>query len=1111
MKIGILFGGKSREREISFAGGRTVYDLLDKTLFTPVPIFVDSLGHFIELDWQYLYKGSIRDFYPGANALQTRLNGAHSRDASGGDWQIYIESLEHLSEDQLEYIINKVGKRIRPEELNAKIDFAFLTLHGPYGEDGSIQGLLSFYNIPYSGSGILPSAIGIDKKIQKNLMQQMGILAAKAFSISRKEWMDKNNHAILFEKANDLFDLPVVIKSSSQGSSIGVSILKEWDYDEFRRKINQSLFIKYLHKREWQPLNETERKFFIHTLSDIYEGIGIPIKAGERIIYHPEDLYNLVENHFKDSDAPIMLESLQTEGNVLIEEFIDGKEFSCIVIEGENGEPIALPPTEILKKEVIFDYRAKYLPGIARKITPIQLPEETIERICAACEKLYMDFQFDVYARIDGIIKKDGSIYLNDPNTTSGMLPSSFFFHQAAEIGLSPSQFLTYIVRKSLQKRIETLPSALLLQNIADEFDKAFAKKALSGIKKQKIAVILGGVSTERHISVESGRNVFEKLSSSGKYEVTPVFLTSPSKAPKMGGFESPFPALPKGEGVKAVPASDRIPGAEREVPPSGGFRGALPRYMTADVKAWQHLKEFSLENRKNPTLAEKLLWKKLSNAQIGYNVRRQHVIDIFIVDFVILSKNLIIEIDGEIHNQQKEDDELRTKILNDEGFKVIRFTNDEVVNNIDLVVSQIKEAANNLNTFPALPKGEGVNAAPASVVIPGAEREVPPLGGFRGADTFQLYTLPLNLLLKDNADDIKNKAKDFKIPPIINRIIKKAEAVTKKYALADYEFYPREITLDELKGKVDFAFIALHGRPGEDGSLQELLEAKHIPYNGSGPESSSITINKFITNELLRVHGFLIPEHALIKKEDWKTHNPVTSDITNDKINYPFIAKPADDGCSSAVKKINNAEQFTAFSEAMFREKGSLTKEQLSILSLKADEEFPMKDFFVVEELVGANGAERFMEITGGMFTYTDDNGQVQYEVFEASEALAEKGILSLEEKFLAGEGQNITPARYSSDAEENSSISSQVKEIFRRAAIVLQIEGYCRIDAFVRIYNKNHIEVVFIEVNSLPGLTPATCIFHQAALDGYKPVEFLEKIIGYGLNKKTSFVRVS
>ena len=64
MKIGILFGGVSREREISFAGGRTVYDNLDKSLFEAIPIFIDSCGHFIKLDWKYIYKGTIRDFFP---------------------------------------------------------------------------------------------------------------------------------------------------------------------------------------------------------------------------------------------------------------------------------------------------------------------------------------------------------------------------------------------------------------------------------------------------------------------------------------------------------------------------------------------------------------------------------------------------------------------------------------------------------------------------------------------------------------------------------------------------------------------------------------------------------------------------------------------------------------------------------------------------------------------------------------------------------------------------------------------------------------------------------------------------------------------------------------
>jgi D-alanine-D-alanine ligase len=81
---------------------------------------------------------------------------------------------------------------------------------------------------------------------------------------------------------------------------------------------------------------------------------------------------------------------------------------------------------------------------------------------------------------------------------------------------------------------------------------------------------------------------------------------------------------------------------------------------------------------------------------------------------------------------------------------------------------------------------------------------------------------------------------------------------------------------------------------------------------------------------------------------------------------------------------------------------------------------------------------------------------------------------------------------------------ISETVKKELNRAAKLLNIEGYARIDAFVRLTNENKVEVVFIEVNSLPGMTPATCIFHQAAINHYKPFEFIEKIIEYGFKRK-------
>jgi D-alanine-D-alanine ligase len=153
-----------------------------------------------------------------------------------------------------------------------------------------------------------------------------------------------------------------------------------------------------------------------------------------------------------------------------------------------------------------------------------------------------------------------------------------------------------------------------------------------------------------------------------------------------------------------------------------------------------------------------------------------------------------------------------------------------------------------------------------------------------------------------------------------------------------------------------------------------------------------------------------------------------------------------------------------------------------------------------LIEELIEKRNAVHFLEVTGGMLTKYLPNGEIFYEVFEPSETLASGEILTLEEKFLAGEGQNITPARFSKNLEIQKNISSQVKETLKKVAQTLQVEGYCRIDAFVRIFDDNSCETIIIEINSLPGMTPATCIFHQCAINGYKPYDFIDKILTYG-----------
>src|SRR3954469_5418344 len=188
MRIGIFFGGQSREREISFAGGRTVYDNLNKNLFEQVPIFVDSIGNFILLNWEFIYKGTIRDFYPPFSALPNSPHG----------FQIYIESLGKLSTEEQTKILSHVGHKIHPSEFSKVMDFAFLALHGPYGEDGNIQGMLEWYNIPYTGSGILPSAIGINKMVQKTLMKNAGFKGPKSLKLSKTTWLNTPDKESIF-------------------------------------------------------------------------------------------------------------------------------------------------------------------------------------------------------------------------------------------------------------------------------------------------------------------------------------------------------------------------------------------------------------------------------------------------------------------------------------------------------------------------------------------------------------------------------------------------------------------------------------------------------------------------------------------------------------------------------------------------------------------------------------------------------------------------------------------------------------------------------------------------------------------------------------------------
>ncbi len=126
-------------------------------------------------------------------------------------------------------------------------------------------------------------------------------------------------------------------------------------------------------------------------------------------------------------------------------------------------------------------------------------------------------------------------------------------------------------------------------------------------------------------------------------------------------------------------------------IPSEGGGIHQPFGYIKTDPVSYGILKEVRDEMKRKPTIAEERLWKLLKNNQVGHKIRRQHIINRFIVDFVCLSKKIIIEVDGDIHVDQQERDRERTQILESLGYCVLRFTNDEVIHNSSNVISIIK------------------------------------------------------------------------------------------------------------------------------------------------------------------------------------------------------------------------------------------------------------------------------------------------------------------------------------------------------------------------------------------------------------------------------------
>jgi D-alanine-D-alanine ligase len=501
MRIGIFFGGTSREREISFAGGKTAFEYLDKTVFEAVPIFVDSFGRFVRLSNDLMYASQIREFYP---PLQHQID----------HFSVYIESLPHLAGEP---VPASTGFLISPPEFKDHFDFAFLAMHGPDCEDGAIQGLLEWYRIPYSGPGLMGSAVGIDKILQNEMIALVNGQEKKSWTLRYDNWIPRE-YGLLFQVLKKHLGLPLVVKAPHQGSSIGVAIVKEDSLEEFITAVNQCFFQIEVSQQQWQSFSGEDKRQWAQRIANLDEGIGYPVFVnGVKAVSHPAELIEKLDVMFGVRMESIIISSSNAEDQVLIEEFVNGQEFSCGCIQFDDGKSLALPPSEVIKMVDVFDFNAKYKAGASRKRIPVDTTLEKNQEIQTVIASVFEQLGINVCVRIDGFLTQDGTILLHDPNTIPGMSPTSFIFKQMAEIGLNVTQAITYLIRQSLRERIRTGKNTWRLRALLTGLDERITRHRMAA---KPVKAILFEATNEAYAQA---RLLYGKLNAAGITRPLPV------------------------------------------------------------------------------------------------------------------------------------------------------------------------------------------------------------------------------------------------------------------------------------------------------------------------------------------------------------------------------------------------------------------------------------------------------------------------------------------------------------------------------------------------------------------------------------------------------------
>jgi D-alanine-D-alanine ligase len=284
----------------------------------------------------------------------------------------------------IDVLVDKSGKwhvdgiELKPENAIKRFDVAFLAFHGAYGEDGKVQKFLEDNKMPFTGSGSLGSAIGMNKILSKKVFRDHGIKTPVDMAISSKDIISDSNSVA--QKVFKSFSFPIVVKPATSGSSVGISIVKE----------------------------------------------------------------------FPDLEKAL-IEASRHSDDVLLEEYIKGKESTVGVIENFRGEKIyALPPVEIRPKTGFFDFQAKYQ-GKSEEIVPAPFDKELTRQLCDLAKKVHEVMGLKQYSRTDFIIHERRGVYVLEVNTLPGLTNESLIPKSLRAVGSDTHELVDHLISSLVQ------------------------------------------------------------------------------------------------------------------------------------------------------------------------------------------------------------------------------------------------------------------------------------------------------------------------------------------------------------------------------------------------------------------------------------------------------------------------------------------------------------------------------------------------------------------------------------------------------------------------------------------------------------------------------------